>query len=100
MTKRRMRGQAYWQTLSITQRVALLLAHGGFSEKHADQRYDDLSRSLQELANEAAITPGGIVKLDRLIKLGVLNGKSFEGDRPTYWWTRCPSLWKATGDAD
>lgn len=76
--ERTVKGRSYWKLLSIRQRVALIEAHGGFSEKHADQIYDHLTPSLKEIANEAAITPGGIIKLERLFEIGVLDGNAYD----------------------
>lgn len=92
LTPRQKKGKKYWDILCIAQRRILLAAHGGFSDKYCDMPYSSLTESLQQICNEAAITPGGIIPLKRLTKIGVLNPSAFSEDSPEYWWSRCPSL--------
>jgi len=87
LTRRQKKGKAYWDILCIAQRISLIAAHGGFSPKYCGDRYEDLTESLQQIFNEAAITPGGIIPLKRLVKIGVLSAYSPEENPPKFWWT-------------
>lgn len=81
LTPRQREGKEYWDILSRKQRECLIEAHGGFSCKHASQEYRDLTPSLQEIANEAADTPGGIVKTERLAEIGALCDKWYAREK-------------------
>jgi hypothetical protein len=83
------KGREYWGKIPVSFRAALIEAHGGFSDKHADQPYEHLTPALQEIANAAAVSPGGIVSLKRLVELGVLNGEAAcYRHAPKYPWQR------------
>ncbi len=75
-------GQRYWETLSYDQRKSLIEAHGGFSEKHASQPYSSLTGSLKEIANEAAISPGGIIPIERCFELEILDRNAYKNHPP------------------